>query len=307
MVAEGVPEEQAAALCARLMANDSVFDAARVTVAQLHKLESFLDVLRQMRALSTHPPTIDRRSSVSREEFLEEYYAPNRPVLLEDVCDIWPARGLWTPEYLVETVGDAEIEVMSGRSADPDYEMNADEHRRQMPFSEFVTTVIESGVGNDSYLVANNEVLAKPAVAPLWDDFTLDRRYLTRNDEHTHAFLWFGPLGTVTPLHHDAMNVLFNQVVGRKRFRLISPLESPYLYNSVSVYSDVDILEPNIERFPLFAHAHPIELVLEPGETLFVPVGWWHHVESLDLSISVSFTNFVFENDPEWYELEASD
>jgi ribosomal protein L16 Arg81 hydroxylase len=170
-----------------------------------------------------------------------------------------------------------------------------------------VTTVIEAGLGNDSYLVANNEVLAKPAMAPLWDDFTLDRRYLTRNDEHTHAFLWFGPRGTVTPLHHDAMNVLFNQVVGRKRFQLISPLESPYLYNSVSVYSDVDILEPDIVRFPLFAHAHPIELVLEPGETLFVPVGWWHHVESLDLSISVSFTNFVFENDPEWYELEAPD
>ncbi len=305
MVDDGVPEAAAAALCGRILAEGPAYDAARVTLAQLHKLESVLDVLGQMRALSTRPPSIDRRSGLSREQFLDEYYAANRPVVMDDVCDIWPARGLWTPEYLVETVGAAEIEVMSGRDADPRYEMNANEHRVMVAFDEYVAKMIDSGDGNDAYLVANNQFLASPAAGPLWHDFTVDHRYLTPDAGNGRAFLWFGPAGTVTPLHHDAMNVLFNQVVGRKRFRLFSPLDTPLVYNTVSVYSEVDPLAPDLERFPLFARATPLDLVLEPGETLFIPVGWWHHVESLDLSLSVSFTNFVYDNDPDWYELES--
>jgi hypothetical protein len=49
------------------------------------------------------------------------------------------------------------------------------------------------------------------------------------------AFLWFGPGGTYTPLHHDVMNVLFVQIAGRKEFTLISPLASPCVANNVGV------------------------------------------------------------------------
>jgi ribosomal protein L16 Arg81 hydroxylase len=47
-----------------------------------------------------------------------------------------------------------------------------------------------------------------------------------------------------------------------------------------------------------------MQVVLEPGQALFIPVGWWHHVRSLDVSISVSFTNFLAPNDyaPEYAE-----
>lgn len=307
MVAAGVPEPAAAAVCAEVVADRPVYEAARVTLAQLRKLESFLDALRQMRALSSAPPTVDRRHGLSRETFLEEYYAANRPVVLEDSCDLWPARGLWTTDYLVATIGSAEVEVMSGRDGDDRYEAHADEHRQSMPFDEFIAKLLASGGGNDAYLVANNQFLSSAAAAPLWDDFTVDPRYLVGEAARGNAFLWLGPAGTLTPLHHDAMNVLFNQVVGRKRFRLFSPLDSPWLYNSLSVYADVDPVEPDLEQYPLFAKATPHVVVLEPGETLFVPVGWWHHVESLDWSASVSFTNFCYDNDVAWYELESLD
>ena len=306
MVDEGVGEAPAAAVCARILANNPAYDAARVTLAQLHKLESFLDVRRQMQSLSTHPPAVDRRSGLSREQFLDEYYAENRPVLLADVCDLWPARGLWTPQYLVDTIGaDVEVEVMADRDADPRYEVNAEDHRRTMRFEDYVGKLSASRKGNDAYLVANNQFLSSDAAAPLWEDFTVDPRYLRSDGERGRAFLWLGPAGTITPLHHDVMNVLFSQVVGRKRFRLYSPVDTPLLYNTLSVYSEVDPLAPDLERFPLFADATAIEVVVEPGETLFVPVGWWHHVVSLDLSMSVSFTNFAYDNEPEWYELES--
>ena len=47
--------------------------------------------------------------------------------------------------------------------------------------------------------------------------------------------------------------------------------------------------ELDIERFPLFVNAQPYHLILEPGDVLFIPPGWWHHVRSLDTCISVNY------------------
>ena len=54
-------------------------------------------------------------------------------------------------------------------------------------------------------------------------------------------------------------------------------------------------LEPEIRRVDAL-----IDLELAPGEVLFVPVGWWHHVRALDWSITLSLTNFVFPNRYKW-------
>jgi ribosomal protein L16 Arg81 hydroxylase len=96
------------------------------------------------------------------------------------------------------------------------------------------------------------------------------------------------------------MNILLAQVVGRKRITLIPSFESHLVYNHIGVYSQVDCENPDLSRYPLFAKASKFETVLEPGEVLFIPVGWWHQVRSLDVSISVSCTNFVAPNNYRW-------
>ena len=169
-----------------------------------------------------------------------------------------------------------------------------------MPFDEYVAKIESEGRSNDTYLVANNKLLATEAALPLWDDFSLDERYLGPDPNRTHAFLWFGPAGTVTPLHHDSVNVLFNQIDGWKHFILIPSLEIHRVYNNLAVYSAVDPLNPDLEQFPLFADAQQLHLDVGPGQTLFIPAGWWHHVEATEASISISFTNFAFSNDIEW-------
>jgi ribosomal protein L16 Arg81 hydroxylase len=86
------------------------------------------------------------------------------------------------------------------------------------------------------------------------------------------------------------------QVTGRKRYRLIPASQWQYVYNSTGVFSDVDSEDPDLDRYPEFRNATIIDIVMEPGEVLFIPVGWWHHVRALDVSVTVSFTNFVFPN-----------
>jgi len=296
---QGFPEGDAIRYTASLF-DDPALDAGRWLAQQLQKVNSVLTMRETMRALSDVPLDVERRTGVSQKEFLDRYYSQNQPVLMTDSCDRWPALSLWDADYLVAKLGSTEIEVMAGRESDPDYEINANQHRFLMPFDEYVAKIRTESRSNDTYLVANNKLLATEAALPLWDDFTLDERYLAPDPKRTHAFLWFGPAGTVTPLHHDSVNVLFNQVDGWKHIILIPSLEIHRVYNNLAVYSQVDPLNPDLGQFPLFASAQQIHLDVGPGQTLFIPAGWWHHVESTEASISISFTNFAFSNEIDW-------
>ena len=72
------------------------------------------------------------------------------------------------------------------------------------------------------------------------------------------------------------------------------PEMGPYLYHREKVYSDVDTYNPDHDKFPLYKHAHVIDVLVGPGETLFVPTGWWHTVDILETpTSSVSATSWV--------------
>lgn len=298
MLQSGIDEATAREAVATVRA-DPAYEAGSRIAQRLRKLESVLDIQRDLEAIDSRNTSVPRRAGVSRPEFLTEYYASNRPVVLTDLTDGWPARTLWTPAYLRERCGEASVEVMTDRETDDDYELNSEQHRRSMGFAEYVDRIEASGTSNDIYLVANNHFFERPGVSALWNDFTLPE-YLDPQDVHGTVFFWFGPGGTITPLHHDIANVLFVQVYGRKRITLIPALQTHRVYNDIGVFSGVDPDHPDEQAFPLFAGVTKADVVLEPGESLFIPVGWWHRVEALDVSISLSFTNFAFPNSYDW-------
>ena len=77
-------------------------------------------------------------------------------------------------------------------------------------------------------------------------------------------------------------------------WNLWAPENAPYLYHREKVYSDVDAYEPDHKKYPLFRHAHRIVETLEEGDTLFIPTGWWHTVDSMDTpTVSLSATSWL--------------
>ncbi|GAB4821348.1 hypothetical protein N2152v2_008394 [Parachlorella kessleri] len=104
---------------------------------------------------------------------------------------------------------------------------------------------------------------------------------------------WFGPPGTVTPLHTDPHHNLLCQVVGSKYLRIYTPEDTPALYpfteGLTTNSSQVDLDSPDPRRFPAFASAPFRDCVLAPGQMLYLPPGWWHYVKALTTSFSVSF------------------
>jgi LPS sulfotransferase NodH len=274
--------------------------AARIQ-QRVHKAASLLNALGQLASLlGSQARTVERRSNLSRREFRDQYYAVNHPVIIQNLMIGWRAMTAWTPDYLKNVAGDRMVEVMTARDADPKYEINARKHRTQMRFADYIDMVYSGRVTNDYYMVANNGFLQRPEARALLQDVTAFPEYLRPSSDGRQCFLWFGPAGTVTPLHHDTSNLLMAQVAGRKRYRLIPASQWQYVYNNTGVFSEVDCERPDLNRYPKFRNATIIDVVVDPGEVLFVPVGWWHHARALDVSITVSFTNFVFPNHFKW-------
>lgn len=100
--------------------------------------------------------------------------------------------------------------------------------------------------------------------------------------------------GTLTPLHYDEHSILFTQVHGRKRFRLVPSFDRDYVYPRDKYYSDVDPDQVDPARHPLFTRASVMDLEVGPGDGLFIPVGWWHWARSLSVSISATFSSFAW-------------
>ena len=118
------------------------------------------------------------------------------------------------------------------------------------------------------------------------------------------ANAWLGTANTKTHLHTDDADNLLCQVAGHKLVKLFPPSVTPYVYQdlvdtrktgnkSVNAFSPVDCEDVAEQKrvFPLFKKARDeeIQTVIGPGETLFVPRGWWHYVRALEPSFSVNF------------------
>ena len=234
---------------------------------------------------------LERCAHLSREAFFSRYHQRNRPVILTEAMRDWPAMDRWNPDYLDQVCGNETVQVMAGREATSDYEIRSDQCRTTMRFSDYVQQVKSAKETNDFYLVAQNEFMRTESAKRLYDDIEGFPDYLD-NRRDGFVFFWFGPGGTVTPLHHDTADIILAQVQGRKRITMIPADQKGLVYNRIGVFGEVDCERPDLIRHPLYRYADKIVFDLHPGEALFIPVGWWHHVRALDVSISVSFTNF---------------
>jgi hypothetical protein len=224
-------------------------------------------------------------------------------VVLTDLVTRWPAFGRWTPEFLKTRYGDVEVQMTNGREADPDYDLRRERHFAPVRMGDFVDRVLAAGESNDFYLIARNRNTARRELRSLFDDVDWSHDYLDRDLAPVGSALWFGPAGTLTPLHHDTSNILFAQVYGRKKLYLVSPVELALWNGARAMYADWDPERPDagFARHPELRDVLLREVVLEAGEALFIPVGWWHHVRSLTVSISLALNNFAKPNAFGWY------
>ncbi|KAH0343129.1 Clavaminate synthase-like protein, partial [Aureobasidium melanogenum] len=262
-------------------------------------------------------------------QFQQHLDTKTTPIIIKGVIDEWPAIDTtdrcWNdPSYLLKATlgGRRLVPVELGRSYTDD-----GWSQRIMTFAEYMKShLLQPKQELTGYLAQHDLFSQVPCLSA--DTNTPDYCYTdpppaksfssTVEVETLHEPLrnaWLGPAGTISPLHTDPYHNILCQVVGYKYVRLYAPTQTEKLYPrgidetgvNMENTSHVDISlvkklyapgeqdhvdgtkEQFEEQFPLFGDAECIEGVLGPGECLYIPVGWWHYVESLSTSFSMSF------------------
>jgi hypothetical protein len=247
----------------------------------------------RLRATVAEPFVLERRPAPAAHELFERYWAGSTPAIFTDIVPRWHER--WTPEGLRERFGDVMVEACLGRQVDPRPDVNWRELRAELRLREYIDRVLAAGQTNDLYLIANNRNTARGELRALWNDVVLPPGWFDEPRLPQGSALWLGPAGTITPLHHDTSNILFCQVHGRKRIVLAPPWAEALLDTAEGVYNRRGPESLASEGIP----SH--DVVMEPGEALFIPAGWWHDVRALDVSVSLAINAFARTNGFGWY------
>lgn len=278
----------------------------------------------QPEALATNH-TVATASQPSLEEFQMHLNKQMTPLLLINTINDWPAMKTWRdPTHLLRlTLGGRRcVPIEIGETY-----THADWRQEIMSLRKFIQVYLSSvgpkdnGAGEIGYLGQHNLFHQIPK---LQQDIRNPDYCYTAPPEVTPASrlglpavppvdepqknIWLGPKGTRTPLHTDPYHNIFCQVVGYKYVRLYPPDATESVYprgedeNGINE-SNTSGVEMRLDRrqssnvvvedagsFPLFmAQANYCEAIVGPGECLYIPAGWWHYIESLTASYSVSF------------------
>lgn len=198
------------------------------------------------------------------------------PFIVTGLVERWPLCAL-TPQTLRERFGDLQVRARVG-----DYINTAfapDRAMQDMSMLEYLELVATGTQDLPPYL--GNLELRELNSMCYWPAYF---------DKMGPPRFWLGPAGTVTPLHCDYDDNIFAQIWGSKRIFLSPPHHDQFLYtreaNAILFGSPFDPEKPDFEQFPLARQALMIEVIVNPGDLLYVPAGWYHQVRALTFSLS---------------------
>lgn len=237
---------------------------------------------------------IDRRSNITLEEFITDYFIPNRPVVLTDVVTKWPAFKNWSKESLIERYGDTKFFINAGVNMTlRNFFAYCDTVQEEMPMYLF-----DHDYGENAPTLLDDYAI--PEV--FHEDFfaLLDKR---------PSFRWLlaGPPRSGATFHKDPnYTSAWNAVItGSKKWVLYPPDFTPpgvgQSEDGLEVASPVSIVEWFLNFYERPANSKKskttnakrknnevIECILHAGEMIFVPNTWWHTVINLEESIAIT-------------------
>lgn len=252
---------------------------------------------------------IDVREGLSEEEFREEYFLPERPVILRNHVADWKIMREWTPQFFKERYGHRLVPV--GRCFQFD---------RLMTMADYVDYMLslddsEGHVPNQEppffmegwYFLRPNpkiycpELLDYYPIPRFFEEDWFARWWFPRGLDPRAAGILMAPKGGFTKLHYDqlATHSWNAHIVGRKKWVMIDPkyldvIDVPFM-QSPGYKPGTDVEHPDIERYPWLGKIRYVHGIAEPGDVVFIPAMWLHQVESLDHTIGVTH-NYLARN-----------
>ncbi len=221
---------------------------------------------------------------ISKKDFNTRYFYPQKPVVIRELADKHPAGKKWTISYIKKVCGEVIVDVFD----------NSKEHSAsaftspdlKMKFSEYIDTIV-ANKQTSLRMFLFNMFRCKPELRKDFPCPDLIKGVLGRV-----GFMFFGAKGIKVRIHQDMdfSNVILTQFYGRKRVVLVAPKYSDLLYKlPYNTHSLVDLDKPDYEKYPGLRYIEAYECILEHGDSVFIPSGYWHFITYLDGGFSVSY------------------
>jgi hypothetical protein len=230
---------------------------------------------------------IEKVELISPEAFKTGYYDTMKPLVITGLAKQWPAYQKWNWDYFIDIVGDKEVGVYNNIKSDAYTAINtADAY---MKFGDYLKKVKEGPL--DLRIFLFNIFQHAPKITK---DFSWPEDLL-KGFVKKYPMLFVGGQGSVTHMHFDIdmSHILHTQFAGKKRVLLFPFSEQHKLYRkpwevlSLANYSNYN-QQFDYESFPAVKLAKGYEVILEHGDTLFMPAGYWHHMEYIDAGFAMS-------------------
>lgn len=255
--------------------------------SSLRRLEGWLHrrVLERSRSLGGTPDIMEvPRIRADRSTFRLTGRQHYHPLVLEGFLEESPAVRKWSLDYLAEHHGQTEVKVVAPEA----------DGKRRASYLDLGTYVGDIRAGENKYVMGCASFFE--ANTALLDDFDLPRmqRLIGKRIIRLEAFI--GGAASGSSYHCAGIGNLFCQVHGEKRWVLVPPQFSKWMYaevgkNPYAIHVSSPIRDADYERqredYPLYAHVPRYVTHLRPGDVLFNPAWWWHEVSNVGETIGV--------------------
>ena len=231
--------------------------------------------------------SIDKRSNLSHEEFMDEYGIPGKPVVLLDSAKDWRCLAEWDWNFFKDNYGSKAIVVQR---------TNNKSERKTTTWNSFIDYVIGYRRSELPFYLKNctledryPELKNYYTVPTYFENFLMQ---LPRGKRPIWNWLFIGPMGSGSPLHRDTHNSSGWLLVikGKKKWTIFPPEDEEYL-SSVPL-EDIKTFKLDFEKHPSLSSTHPIQYMQSPGEIVYIPSRWYHQVLNLEPGIALT-ENFV--------------
>ncbi|MHA7056638.1 cupin-like domain-containing protein [Aquimarina sp. M1] len=234
--------------------------------------------------MGLHLEEIQRVETITKEEFLRDYFIPQKPVVIKRLIEDWPAFHKWDLDYIKEIAGDKEVPLFDDRPINSKFKFN--EPHTSMKMNEYVDLLKQEPTNYRIFLY--NLLKEVPALQKDFKYPEIGLKFLRKV-----PFLFFGGGGSKVFMHYDIdlANIFHFHFHGEKQCILFPPSETKYLYKvpyALIAHQDIDFTNPDIEKWPALKKAKGYVVNLTHGETLYMPEGYWHHMTYLTPGFSMS-------------------
>lgn len=233
---------------------------------------------------------VDIVDNIDPVDFKKHYYLPKKPLVIRKLSTSWPAFHQWNWDYFKLLVGNKKVGIYNNIKSDAYTPINtADDYKT---FGEYIDMIRRGPAAWRIFLFNIFEHAPQLTKDFSWPD-ELMNGFVKR-----YPMLFVGGATSITHMHFDIdmSHILHTQFAGRKKV-LLFPFEEQYkLYRKpFEVLSLADFSHyhhkngsPDYQQFPALSLAEGFDVTLEHGDTLYMPAGYWHHMEYLDSGFAMS-------------------